>query len=121
VGVFDVTLTVTNAYGEDSEVKNNFVEVGYVGFGDTPLTAEHVLVYPNPTSGMISVEMNGNFQSVGSLEIFNVLGEKLIGINDPRLFMQTMQFDLGGNPPGIYYLNIKTGDNVIIKKITLSR
>lgn len=119
VGLFDVTLTVTNTYGQDSEVKNDYVQVGYVGLDDQPLTAEHIHIYPNPTNGSLSISLNGNLEPVILLTFFNAMGERVLQISRDHGIFRQMQVSLEGNPPGLYYLHVKTENDVIVKRITL--
>ncbi|HNS47404.1 MAG TPA: PKD domain-containing protein [Bacteroidales bacterium] len=119
VGIYDVTLTVTNAYGEDTEVKTNFVEVGYVGMDDRRLTAEHIELYPNPTTGALVLDLKGDVSDVVSIRCYNSLGERILEITREQGILHQMQFDLAGNPPGLYLLSVHTENDLIIKRITL--
>ncbi|HNS18257.1 MAG TPA: PKD domain-containing protein, partial [Bacteroidales bacterium] len=119
VGIYDVTLTVTNAYGQDTEVRNDFVEVGYVGMDDRQLTAEHIELYPNPTTGALVLDLKGDVSDVVSIRCYNSLGERILEITREQGILHQMQFDLAGNPPGLYLLSVQTDKNMIIKRITL--
>ena len=119
VGIYDVTLTVTNAYGEDTEVKSNFVEVGYVGMEDRKLTAENIEVYPNPTTGTLVLDLKGDVREVISIRCFNSVGEKILEIARDQNILHRMQIDLAGNPPGLYLLSVETDEDNFIKRITL--
>ncbi|MBP6978904.1 MAG: PKD domain-containing protein, partial [Lentimicrobiaceae bacterium] len=119
VGIYDVTLTVTNTYGQDTEVRDNFVEVGYVGIEDRKLTAENIDLYPNPTTGELVLDLKGDIRDVISIQCFNSVGERLLEITGGQGILHQMQIDLAGNPPGLYLLSVQIDDDVIIKRVTL--
>jgi PKD repeat protein len=118
-GIFDVTLTVTNAYGQDTEVKSDFIEVGYVGMDDLKLTADRIELYPNPTTGTFTLEMKGNVKEVVHISFYNATGKRVLGVPREEGILHQMQIDLEGNPPGVYLLRVQTEEDVIIKRIAL--
>ncbi|MDD5507418.1 MAG: PKD domain-containing protein [Bacteroidales bacterium] len=119
IGKFDVTLTVTNSYGQDTEVRNDFVEVGYVGMEDVTLTSDRIELYPNPTTGTFTLEMNGNVKDVVQISFYNATGRRVLDIPREDVTLYRMQIDLEGNPPGVYLLRVQTEEDVIIKRIAL--
>jgi hypothetical protein len=106
-GKFSVKLRVTNLYGSDSLIKSSYVKV-------------KALVYPNPTSGSISIYMDSQVKEDVKVEIYNQLGiqiyyqhlvdfkDKLIPINLPW----------GGN---LFYLKLIRGSQVQTEKIVVIR
>ena len=75
-----------------------------------------LLVYPNPSNGKISLSLNSEADKVSSIDVFNVLGEKVEG----SLGFQT-GFDLTGKPSGIYFLHIHMSSETIIRKVVVER
>ena len=76
----------------------NVIEVEY----------ETVEVYPNPTSGVVYVNIDKTFDAV----VYNYQGQvvkKLYGINS--------QIDMTGLSYGVYFVEIRTVDNVFVEKI----
>ncbi len=78
----------------------------------------NVSVFPNPTNGKFFVEIPNNINGNVEIEIYNILGE-LIMTNSYSTNRSQFNFDLGGQPDGVYYVNIVIGENVTTKKITL--
>jgi len=80
--------------------------------GITTITfGEQILVYPNPTMGMIFVETHG-LVSLQSVEIFDIFG-RVVEIAHPPL-----RRGLGGLlPNGIYFIRIQTENGVITRKV----
>ena len=83
-------------------------EVGsQLGIGDENNTT--LSVYPNPTSDLIQINMEGNFQ----YELVGINGEILIsgtGVDNEEL-------SLGQLADGIYFINVQSGDNASTLKI----
>jgi len=121
MGNYDVSLTVTNTYGEDSETMQNFISVGYVGVDNPVLSAQDVYIFPNPTTGMVNVSFKGDVSNILSISAYNSIGDRVFEINSRSQIEKLMQIDLSEYQPGIYYLNIQTESDVILKKITLTQ
>jgi Secretion system C-terminal sorting domain/Lectin C-type domain len=74
-----------------------------------------ISIYPNPTSGRITIE--GTKSELSELKIFNLLGQDLTKYlkfdKSPR---SRMLIDLSGLPKGIYHLKTKSTVNKIYKQ-----
>ncbi len=79
--------------------------------------AEEVVIYPNPTNDFVNVEFSSVLKSKVSVNVYNVLGEKIItqeiqaGVNNTKL-------NLSGNNAGVYLLTIDNGTKIITKRIS---
>ena len=97
-----------------------------------------IQVYPNPTSGKFQVAISSSSSSqYKKVEIYNVLGEKIFAMDEGTLSSRGGQWtDRGGNtnypitqltidlsdkPSGIYFIQIKTEQGTINKKLIISR
>ncbi len=97
----------------------------YAGTSETaPLSG--VSVYPNPSSGVFSVQpATGNWQLASSekpearIEIYNLMGEKVysldVPINNEQLTINLFQ------PSGIYFLHISNEKGTATRKIIISK
>ena len=77
---------------------------------DEIATMTDVNVYPNPTTGVINVNIDTNFDAV----IYNYQGQIVMKLNNNE-----RQIDLSGLAAGIYFVEIRTDDNAVVKKIML--
>ncbi len=68
-----------------------------------------VAIYPNPANNRITVDIE-SVESNGSIEIFNIIGVKLI--NEKLISGQT-SVDLNRIPSGVYFYQIKSGNEVL--------
>jgi Secretion system C-terminal sorting domain len=85
-GVIDPTIT----YCQTTGIKESVVS--------------EVSIYPNPTNGIITIEFDEEY----SIEVYNVLGEKMISTKDSRI-------DFSAYEDGIYMLFLKDNEGEMIR------
>jgi endo-1,4-beta-xylanase len=69
-----------------------------------------LVVYPNPTKGLLRVEYKTNYQKI-EISIFTIIGERVLTKKN-----QT-EIDISSLSNGIYYLRAKVDDKIGVKKI----
>ncbi|MDL2262221.1 T9SS type A sorting domain-containing protein, partial [Bacteroidales bacterium OttesenSCG-928-I21] len=69
-----------------------------------------VKIYPNPTSGIVKIETNGNVD----IEIVNLMGQTVKKINSTAGLLQV---DMSNYPNGIYVVRIITNEKIKTKKV----
>ena len=73
-------------------------------------------VYPNPTSGNFTLELNGDFpSSSATIEILGIWGEKVLTkvLTEDR----KCEFSLSDRPSGIYFIRVISGSKAASAKI----
>ena len=65
--------------------------------------------FPNPTQGLVNIHLN-NFANFPEINVVNSLGQKLT-IEIKQSGSNERSLDLGGHAAGLYFLNIKDGNN----------
>ena len=70
------------------------------------------LVYPNPSSGLVNIELPLNISS-GKIQIFTIDGKLVRKLKSKKKFNLRL-------PDGIYYVKLTTQDKAIVKKIIIS-
>ncbi len=92
-------------------------EVTYIN--DAGAYVPKIKVYPNPTADIVNINVSLNGQADVDVCIYDLTGRKVAD----KLFNNTCtlktSFDLSGKKNGIYLCEIRTGDKVYIKKISL--
>lgn len=77
--------------------------------------SNHVLIYPNPTSGMVTVNADFN---INSIKVFDICG-KLILESEVTGFEPKTEIDLSKQKAGIYFVNLYSGFNKETVKVIL--
>lgn len=74
-----------------------------------------ISIFPNPTNGLINIIAESKIEAI---EITNLVGEK---IYSSTLNLDAFTIDLREQAVGVYYINVKTEQGVINKKIILNK
>jgi PKD repeat protein len=112
-GEFDVSLTVTNIFGEDTEIKVGFVNITLIGLGETNFT--HVLtVAPNPAGASFTLTA----ASGTTIRILNSHGSLIYStvMDNQQLTVNTQSF-----APGMYVIEgqLKDSSKVVRTKLVV--
>ena len=84
-----------------------------------PVAQQEILVYPNPSAGIFSIEFPGSFRDF-SISLADIRGNILIN----RAYTQNPvkeTLDLSGFSGGFYVLKIKTPERIILKKVMIRK
>lgn len=68
-------------------------------------------LYPNPATDLVSIEINDNKQS--ELNLIDITGKTVV----QKTFYKKTRFDVKGLVKGVYVVQVKTGSEVISRKI----
>lgn len=78
------------------------------------LPEEAARLYPNPTSGWLTIELADSNDEIQAVELYSARGEYLGRLNAPRP-AAAARFNLGLYPSGLYMLRIKTKKGMLAK------
>lgn len=77
-----------------------------------------VSYYPNPTEGRVSLLIKSKTINIGSLEVFNSLGQNIMSKDiSIKSGVNVYDIDLSLESNGIYFVKIQSGDFITTKKI----
>jgi HYR domain/Secretion system C-terminal sorting domain len=77
-------------------------------------------LYPNPTNGEVNLNITKEgYQGKITIEVYNLLGRKVLDRVESMDNWYNVQFDLGRYAAGQYLIRIKIGDELITKKLIL--
>ncbi|MCF8372579.1 MAG: T9SS type A sorting domain-containing protein [Bacteroidales bacterium] len=114
-GSYDVTLFVGNECGNDSAMRT----LDVVGIDDIEKSGI-VSIFPNPSNGMITVQVNYQATDDVKLSVFNQLGQEIMFTRESKTtYSLSKNIDLSTQAPGIYFLNIESGKLDYSKKIII--
>ena len=72
-------------------------------------------IFPNPTSGNITIKHHDQQNKNQIVFLYNSNGQKIREFNGQRL--NSIQFDISDFNAGIYFIKIQTSNNTIIRKV----
>ena len=97
-GTYDVTLVAQNVAGSDEEVKTEYILVEEELSTNNPIKGT-VALYPNPTSGKVTIELNQTTTGENvSVEVYDLLGRKVTDKQNIKTIggSQKIELDLSG-------------------------
>ncbi|MBI3501021.1 MAG: PKD domain-containing protein [Bacteroidetes bacterium] len=113
-GLHTITYTFTDSLGcSNSDSMQIYVDL-CTGV-QTLFTLEGITVYPNPNSGIFTIQSK---EANGEVTITNVLGEKVYSSLEQ---LNNLTVNISARADGIYFLRIKTAHGTGTMKIILSR
>ena len=116
-----VYLDIHNSAFPDGEIRGQ-VNDGFitytVGINDV-LTNSDMLIYPNPSTGKITISIPELEHSKGKIEVFDVLGRNTFSQEYLNIGLSDLQIDLSALSKGNYILMVLNENQFITKKIIL--
>ena len=102
VGLYDVSLTVTNDYGSDIMLKENYIDVHPIGISE--FGADNMVkIYPNPTNGILNIENTSGEEL--TMSIYSLTGQV---IYQSQIQSGTEVINLDNIEAGIYFIRYIT-------------
>ncbi len=85
----------------------------FVGTPEIPVAGNTINVYPNPAADHMTISSE---KPITEIEIFNYVGQKVFSqvVKNTTFTMSTTGFSTG-----VYYVRVKSGDNVITRKVMI--
>lgn len=79
--------------------------------------AGELMVYPNPTSTAINVEVNFEKEVANiSYRLTDVMGKVISTANSANVLSEVKTFDLQSAPAGVYFISIQSDNNIMTKR-----
>lgn len=108
-----ITTTATDANFNTSEFSLCASSLYPVGIAEVD---HKYIVYPNPTSTKVFVEVNNEKLMINDIAVYDIYGKKVFSVEVENL---NKEVDLSFLPKGIYLLKISDKNNVSFEKIVL--
>jgi hypothetical protein len=94
---------------------SNFSGIINLAFG------QEINIYPNPSSGTFTLQSTNHQINNSIITISNMLGDKCLSLSPNPLNGTSASFDVSELSNGIYFVQLKTNDKTITKKLLLSK
>jgi len=108
--------------GDTNGCVNSFTEYVLISGIDDVMGDANISVYPNPSSGNFIVEwLNGLMVGEVSIQVVNTLGQKVFSsLQKISAIDFKKEIDLSGIARGVYFIEIKTANEFVRKKILIA-
>jgi hypothetical protein len=115
-GTYRVSATDSNG----CDIIDSIVNVT-IGINESMNSKYQLKVFPNPNNGNFVVEYYSEKFSSASLEVFNMLSEKVYR-EQRKINVGENKFEITQNfVEGIYFLNIRDGEKMMVKKVVIQK
>ena len=72
-------------------------------------------IYPNPTDGILYVEMD-NYAPLRNIDVFDVFGRNVLPVHPP--FRGGLEgLDISNLPSGMYFVRVATETEAVVRKV----
>ena len=105
----------TGTYVQFGDSSSYYYHTATLGMQDWVMKDAIVSVYPNPTSGKITLHTGSQ---AGEIGIYNMIGNKVCSI-PPTQGEISKEIDLSLLPKGVYVIKVQEGRTIGVKKIVL--
>jgi large repetitive protein len=76
-------------------------------------------VYPNPSNGIFSVELNLPDENHARLSVFNAVGQQVMARELTPSTIGKISLDLSAHAAGVYFLRLEAKGRSIVKRLSL--
>jgi phospholipase D-like protein/type IX secretion system substrate protein len=96
--------------------------IAVTGVASTPVESNSVAIYPNPSEGNIFVRYQLSSAQSVTVEIYNLVGQKISGLVDNELQAEGLHTSNCTLPAsGIYFVRVVTGNEFFIRKVVITK
>ncbi|MDP8202083.1 MAG: T9SS type A sorting domain-containing protein, partial [Candidatus Tenebribacter burtonii] len=119
-GVYTVSLTISNSINEDTEIKENYIEVTVTGTEHEIIPVETMLSqnHPNPFNPLTTIKFDIKEYEIGILSIFNIKGQ-LVETHKFESGQHNFQWDASNQASGVYLYKLQTESSTVNRKMLL--
>jgi len=119
VGVVDASVIVTNSNG--CHATDTLVVTIDPCTGINETASNDIQIYPNPSNGLLFIQLNGNFKNNCDVYVYNIQGQliqtkNVLNITNNSVF----NLDMSKQSKGVYFIKIINGENISVNKIVLN-
>lgn len=118
VGTYLVTLTANNTNGCSAQTQMSIQVLQESSIQD-PALAEAINMYPNPTNGQLTVDVDVPDAKEVFVEIYNDIG-KLVAVVPATAGEQTIRINMSTLARGLYFVAVHVDGKMVVDKVSLT-
>lgn len=118
-----VKFVAASGYGNNAYIDDINLTNGSLGIVDANQLANDVSIYPNPISNNATVNFNLIESNEVSIEMVNAIGQ-VVSTNNLGILSageQNYSLDASNLNNGLYFINIRVGNSMIVKKVSVAK
>ncbi|PSJ76744.1 hypothetical protein C7N43_12320 [Sphingobacteriales bacterium UPWRP_1] len=119
LGIYTVTLTVTDANGCVRTGTRTLEVVSNIGIGNAQ-NSNLLTIAPNPSKGLFNISYPFSGSRQVTLRVFDAVGKEVYVNRQDALGGYNHALNLDGNPAGIYFVTLSAGSDMITRKVILN-
>ena len=113
-GTYCVTVTDDNGCETNTCVTLTALVTGVV---NASLSENSFTVYPNPTSGSVTVELETSQLSTITLTLTNMLGQNIVSQQSEVNGLFKQVYDLSAFAEGLYFITVRSENETLLRKV----
>ncbi len=123
IGDYDVTLIVRDVDGNtDTTVNVDYIQILDCVGVDEEANNIALSVFPNPTQGMVKLNIEADLFNTAEIKVINVMGKVVYEQSNISVVgSYSTNVDLSEYSPGIYFITVSGDDKQVSKKIFLQK
>ncbi len=124
-GYYRLRHNGVNVYtgGSFTSADRKFFQINGVSGLENELGGGKLAVYPNPSSGLVRIELPLNGTAQIALQVYNLMGQEVMNVQDGQvngeLFVR--ELDLSQLAGGMYLIRLSQDGKQVVRKIELSK
>jgi hypothetical protein len=101
---------------KQTDFNGNYIYSEEISSKNCSLATIDLVVYPNPSSGLINIKAINLTEEISTIDLFNIYGEK---IYSESMIGNSSEIDLSHEPKGVYSVRLNSGDGSVYQKVII--
>ncbi len=101
--------------------RSGLIGLSPVSTNDIDVIASGVELYPNPTTGLITLAIANEDSDVLNIQVRNAVGQVVKQLDQVDYASAELSLDLGEFSEGVYFVEISNGKSAFAKKVVLTK